>query len=55
MEAVCIACEVPKPGAADGKFENFVVAVVQSCEAVPGKAQKKSDRITWRGAKPSGF
>ncbi|CAL1133909.1 unnamed protein product [Cladocopium goreaui] len=41
-EAACIACEAPKPaGAADAKFENFVVALVQSCEAVPGKDKLK--------------
>ena len=34
------ACEVARPSVADTKFENFVVALVQSCEAVPGKAGK---------------
>ena len=34
------ACEVARPSVADAKFENFVVALVQSCEAVPGKAGK---------------
>ncbi len=32
------AFEGARPSVADTKFENFVVALVQSCEAVPGKA-----------------
>ncbi|CAK0889187.1 unnamed protein product [Prorocentrum cordatum] len=36
-EAVCVACEEPRPVVADAKFENFVVGVVRSCEAVPKK------------------
>eukprot|EP00434_Breviolum_minutum_P023972 symbB.v1.2.021157.t1/scaffold1815.1/size100239/2 len=41
-EPLCIACgEVARPSVADTKFENFVVALVQSCEAVPGKDKLK--------------
>merc|ERR1740123_766654 len=34
---VCVACEAPKPAVADARYENYVVGVVQSVEAIPKK------------------
>ncbi|CAK9070929.1 Phenylalanine--tRNA ligase beta subunit (Phenylalanyl-tRNA synthetase beta subunit) (PheRS) [Durusdinium trenchii] len=40
-ELACIACEAPKPVSGDGKFEHFAVALVKTCEPVPGKDKLK--------------
>uniref|UniRef100_A0A7S1RI67 RanBP2-type domain-containing protein n=1 Tax=Alexandrium catenella TaxID=2925 RepID=A0A7S1RI67_ALECA len=40
-DAVCIACEAPRPTLADPRFDGFVVGLVQTCEKVPNKDKLK--------------